>query len=537
MPDLLEDPIVTESSFVLGGHATQPQKAFLGALKSALLQNHDLTEFSIRKKRPPFQGVITTNSINETPNTAGRPILFQHGNAGVVLQAGTHMYDVRGGTVTQLPTATFTAATMYQLVEGNNKVYRLQGANGNIYSWDKNVANAFTDAGSGNTNFPRAQCALFASQNRMLAANGPLGTSADFDSLYYSNSNDPDTWDRTVQLFRVGIGDGDGIYGLIEIAQNVVLIGKGESFWEMDISNPNPSFWNARKIIKGFGISSAQHLCKYGTDVAMLCGDGIYTLSSLRSGNPVPLTREVQDDFDAMVNRKSYSQNPAFSAAGHKNCAIAFDGTYLWMITTRTTTKYALVLHVASGRWQRVTIDSSSSFDGRIYGISATGYSSVGTPRDVLTMIFVGSTNYGDILVSPSYVTSGTGSGTAYGVFKDLDSLGNGYVIVSQEETGGLVFSAPSNNKNGEMLEVLWLGHTNGGSLLVEYQLDESGSWTTLTTITLTGTAGVLNRSAMSLNGLAAFKTIRFRFTEQSNYLFQTLSWSAFARVNNLELS
>ena len=447
------------------------------------------------------------------------------------------MYDVTANVPSAL-TPTFALNSLTHLVEANGTIYRLQASVANIFSWDKVIANAWVDLGNTNADFPRTRTAIWTSQSRMLAANGPLTTVADFDLLYYSNALIPGTWDRTVQAVYIGRGEGFGIYALIEYRQNLVLVFKSNSIWELDISNPNPSFWSTRRMIEGFGAQSQNGVTRVGSDVALLSGDGVYLLSAILAGNFIPITREVESDFNTMMNRRSYTTIPSGTTTRQRTSQVFFDGDYIWIINSQSS--FALVYHVKTQRWQRITLGSSLAAT-KFYGLVNIAMTSTVVPRDTYTVALLGATNVADPSQFPSTFTGS--SGTAYDTLADDQPTGSN-VIPTQEETGGLVFGAPNNLKNGELLEVDYLVNTGGGQILIEYQLDESGTWTTLVTIdlskksdqTTTGTAEEYVRYTTSLNGLSQFRIIRFRFTNQASYILKWLGWTAFARVNNLDL-
>jgi len=537
MPDVLEDPIAVESSFALGGYATELHKSLLGSQRSALLQDFDLDEVVTRLSRGAFRSLFQdgSDSIAKTPNS--QPVIIKTNSSNLLFQAGDTMYDVTANVPSAL-TPTFALNSLTHLVEANGTIYRLQASVANIFSWDKVIANAWVDLGNTNADFPRTRTAIWTSQSRMLAANGPLTTVADFDLLYYSNALIPGTWDRTVQAVYIGRGEGFGIYALIEYRQNLVLVFKSNSIWELDISNPNPSFWSTRRMIEGFGAQSQNGVTRVGSDVALLSGDGVYLLSAILAGNFIPITREVESDFNTMMNRRSYTTIPSGTTTRQRTSQVFFDGDYIWIINSQSS--FALVYHVKTQRWQRITLGSSLAAT-KFYGLVNIAMTSTVVPRDTYTVALLGATNVADPSQFPSTFTGS--SGTAYDTLADDQPTGSN-VIPTQEETGGLVFGAPNNLKNGELLEVDYLVNTGGGQILIEYQLDESGTWTTLVTIdlskksdqTTTGTAEEYVRYTTSLNGLSQFRIIRFRFTNQASYILKWLGWTAFARVNNLDL-
>lgn len=522
MPDQLEDELVAERSQPTQGMRQDIDALYLPPQYSKLLQNHDLRTIGLRQKRQgsnsygDFTGVTTPIGTNCSvmlavydPTNAQTISLVTVGAAAGV----QHLFalDVKVST-TDVGINRFLVADQIRVYLMRPTANVLSIAIAGILSG----GGSYTDEGDTNTKFPRSLQAIWTSQNRMLAISDLTTGAYSPDLVWYSNSLDAQTWDRTNNAKRVSGSRYPFNTGLIEWQENLIIVSKTDALMLLDISNPQPGNWSGKKLVEGVGIPytggyQGRRMVRYGNDVVILSHEGLFLLSQLLNGNFVPFSREVKDEIDDFLAYNG-SASPVASVG---NVHLEVYDHQLYVV--RRDISYTLRYDFLNRRW--------SKDDKSIYSL-------VGIPATVIgsrTLYAVG-TNGAAGAIELLRLATGT-------------TEANSEAIEYQEESGGLWFQHPQNLKNAEGFSLQYLANASGGSLVVEYQLDESQSWTTLATINLTkkadqvtaATADELVTYQTNLNALAPFYVMRLRLTESTIYACRIVYWEVQARVNNFQ--
>lgn len=518
MPDELDDIPAIEKSFVWEGKATRP--VLINSSKALELINIDPRDLVGRRKRKGTTlartGDVFTLQVGDAipAGSAASPLYTD--NAFALTQIGTHVYWSTNAGYTAFTTV-FSTSELIRFVKGVTVYYRL--SNALVYTWDGNTANNWVSVGATNASFPPCTDAIWLAQNRMLAVQGT--------DIYYSNASDGSTWDRTVQKFTINDGGGN-FHWAQEIKQNVVILAKPNRLYELDVSNPNPSFWTFRLLTGTIGSNSYhQGTARIGNDLAITTWQGIYLLSDiLNNDTPKPISDEVYDELFNITTANLGLYNSSRNYI-HMVCC-----RELLLVTNQLqSSQFILVCHLPSRRWFRWSIPYT------VYALAiqedpakplamplALVYSAAATPT--VEVQILDSAEVIDALPSQVDRTIGSGQSTN---------------ITYQEDSGPLLFGFPENTKNGNVLKIFALSTgANAASLAVSYMIDESQTWTAFAASPLalnSGTAGSLLIFTIPLEALGRFTTLRIRMVDSTAFTTQVLGWVALAWPNNVNTS
>ena len=489
MPDQLEDQPIVETISFEGGmnakdHPTQLQN------HDAYLINGDLRDRFLRRKRngwnDPLGGTFTATGSGFLALTSPSVVYAFFNNTAFRL--GT---EQTGLTATLAPTGTVVALS---------RVYRLSSTE-NIFS--ASTADAtFTDEGSGNTSFPRCIKAIYTSTGRMLALDSTNG-------LYYSNALAPQTWDRTVQkLTLTSPLDGSNV-DMIEYRPGLVVIARQDALMQLDISNPNPSFWTLRVLVPEIRFLTAS---RHSLDMAfgqlfVITKSGLFTLQQLLSS---PSPRAL-----------SYELNLVLSTTGRYD--IFCMNNRLWLYSDQTLKTYgsftirAFEYDIETNRWTALAGAANT-----VWGSTVTDMISFANIPYALT---TGQQILRDALTDITYdETTILGAAAITYLFETRAFLGGDITI----------------KKTGLMLEVAYLGDA-AVTPTVEYMIDESGTWVALTSgvSSLTGTSGQIYKMKIPLLSLEYY-SIRFRWqtvdvSQEVGVTSKIISLSVFHSPQNVE--
>lgn len=514
MPDQLEDGLLREGEIFNKGYMTDPPSIVIPEAQglSSVLKNADPFYPLIMRKRNglgSYQNLGATDLfVNDNSHRALIAIANWSGTGAVysyhqgTISAATAMRLYQDGTrITNIE----LTGTSYQLVQGGNYLFLIRDA-GNIHYIDLvGASTTLVDAGSGNTNFPTCQHALYTSQGRMLATN------FDTESMYYSNALDVLTWNRTTNLKTITGGKARGLTGMLESQKNLMLMAKPDSFVEIDISSPIPGNWQSRMAFDGVGIprGSERGLVDVAGQFFFLGPDGLYSLNELKAGVYLPVSYPVKSDFDPFVN---YVRRFDTTLTVYRGCVFVINKTL----------SYVMVYDTNARRWMQMTqaatmlsADCHSSSSINTDGIDAFAlmYHASDTRKRVSII---------DENTTPSDFVDGS--------------------ITITRETRSHNFGSLDVLKSGEFLEIMCLAEAaSPGSIAVKYQINENGTWTALaeSPMLLTGTAGAILTKKFSLSpgAIGNWRTIKFQFVEATAARCTIVSYSVFARLNNQELS
>lgn len=172
-----------------------------------------------------------------------------------------------------------------------------------------------TDEGNLNASFPRATFAEFAPNNRMFASG--VQTDSLRDIVYFSNSLDPQTWDRTLNLFKVRSGNGGKITWLKTFKEFELIIYKNDSIFVLEMDGATPlTDWTLKTLSTKIGCPAGRTVQDIGNDHIFLANDGYRLLSrttfdKLRVGIISEPIQDIIDSInqDAIQNAVGWFQN------------------------------------------------------------------------------------------------------------------------------------------------------------------------------------------------------------------------------------
>jgi hypothetical protein len=201
---------------------------------------------------------------------------------------------------------TLTADTTTNFVQANNKLFLLNGVD-NVFSMDS--ALAVTDEGNTNTDPPRSSIGEWTTINRLFLMSG--------DDVYFSDSLDPQTFDRTLNKFSVRSGSGGTGTWLKAFKQFELIVYKNDSIFVLDFNGPTPlTDWNVTSLSVAVGCPAGRTVQDIGNDHIFLANDGVRLLSrtsfdKIRVGVISTPIQDIMDDInqDAIGNSVGWFEN------------------------------------------------------------------------------------------------------------------------------------------------------------------------------------------------------------------------------------
>ena len=208
---------------------------------------------------------------------------------------------------------TLTAGLTTNFIQGLDLLFILNGTD-NVFSIDS--ALSVTDEGNTNTDFPRTTIAEWATNNRMFAS-GSL-TQSLRDIVYFSDALDPQTWNRTSNLFKVRSGGGGKVSGLKMFKEFELIIYKTDSIFVLNMDGTTPlTDWDLKPLSVVIGCPASRTIQDIGNDQIYLANDGVRLLSrttfdKLRVGI---ISSPIQDIIDE-INQDSIQNSVGFFENG-----------------------------------------------------------------------------------------------------------------------------------------------------------------------------------------------------------------------------
>jgi len=184
------------------------------------------------------------------------------------------------------------------LVQANDKLFILNGTD-NVLSLDS--ALAVTDEGNTNTDPPKTTVGEWTTINRLFLS-GSLTTS-ERDIVWFSDPLDPQTYDRTLNLFYVRSGSGGKVTWLKSFKQFELIVYKNDSIFVLDFNGPTPlTDWTVTSLSVAVGCPAGRTVQDIGNDHIFLANDGVRLLSrtsfdKLRVG---VISTPIQDIIDSI---------------------------------------------------------------------------------------------------------------------------------------------------------------------------------------------------------------------------------------------
>lgn len=259
----------------------------------ALLQNIEVDVIGQWSKRAGYAQIA--NDLGNSPIDGVSAYNVPGGSRLLITETSGTVYTWDGAAATHTSSqAGLTDATDWtELVVANNRLFRL-GQTDTIRSFN---GTTWTDEGNTNTDPPLGKLGLWTSNQRFLIAN----TSANPNALYPSDAGDPQTFDRTANVFRIGVNDTDGITCMAEFTANEVIAFTRSEMHALNTSNATVSNWTRAKVAD-VGCEAHRTLRQIGEDMLFLSRDGVRSVvqsaQDKKRGASVPLSFPVQDWID-----------------------------------------------------------------------------------------------------------------------------------------------------------------------------------------------------------------------------------------------
>lgn len=297
-----------------GGQNSSDEPASIGQTQGQLLQNCIIT----KKGRTTQRGGIAKLGTNNS--TSNKILGLFHYNAGSALDT---LLRARLTKIQRLSSdfsdwtditglTSLTTGLTTNFVQAIDRCYILNGTD-NVYSIDS--AFTVTDEGNTNTDFPRTTFAEFATNNRMFAS-GSL-TNSERDYVWFSNSLDPQTWDRSLNLFKVRSGNGGKVTWVKMFKEFELIIYKNDSIFVLNLEGTTPlTDWSLKPLSTVIGCPAGRTICDIGNDHIYLANDGVRLLSrttfdKLRIGIISDPIRDIIESInqDAISTANGYFEN------------------------------------------------------------------------------------------------------------------------------------------------------------------------------------------------------------------------------------
>lgn len=297
-----------------GGQNSADDPASIGENQASLLQNCIITKKGRCEER---LGITKLGTNNSTSNVILGKFHYSAGSAlNTLLRARlTKIQNIRSDftvwdDITGLTTLTTGLTTNF--VQGLDRCFILNGTD-NVFSIDSSLT--VTDEGNTNTDFPKTTFAEFATNNRMFAS-GSL-TSTERDYVWFSNALDPQTWDRSANLFKVRSGNGGKVTWIKMFKEFELIIYKNDSIYVLNMEGTTPlTDWSLKPLSTVIGCPAGRTVCDIGNDHIYLANDGVRLLSrtsfdKLRIGVISDPVRDIIDSInqDAIQTSNGWFEN------------------------------------------------------------------------------------------------------------------------------------------------------------------------------------------------------------------------------------
>ncbi len=474
------------------------------------LQNGDISTPGKRVKRTGYE---LLSDMAQTKAIHGLGVY----STFITAQAGTIWYTVpSNGTEVQIDTgfteesATFITCrasgggVMVFRVSASDNTHSLTGASTVV---DYNPAT--------NTNPPKAIDGIWCEGRLFLVG------STYKDYVYFSDKNDPVTFDQSANAIKVSTGDNYDIKKIVHSGEHEILVFKDKGVHVLRISGTPENDWSTDEIDPNITCMAGKSVVKVGKDIFFLSHDGVRsyvrTVAGQIEGTPEPISKGIQGYIDNIKWQYAY-----------KACACYFNNKYYLAVPydASTVNNYVFVYDFLSKGWSVYPDMYIANWIVKDFG---TGFKLYGGESQALSYLYEMNTGYND----------------------------NDTAIIYQEDTKEIDFSNIDYryglvDKTGEFLEVECVA-TGDYNLQVWAQIDENGFFQLKNEdgedmnlggnepslpISLPFTFGSpgLVHEKFDLSFLGAFRTIQFRFIQSGvDEEVQILSWRAVAYAEELE--
>lgn len=472
-----------------GGQNSGDDSISIGQNQGQLLQNTIIT----RKGRASQRLGITKLGTNN--GTSNKILGTFHYNAGAALDTLlrariTKIQNLRADysvwdDITGLTTLTSGLTTNF--AQGMDRCFILNGTD-NVFSIDS--AFTVTDEGSTNTSFPKGTFAEFATNNRMFTAGHQDDDKRDY--VWFSGALTPQTWDRTLNLFKVRSGNGGKITWLKMFKDFEMIIYKNDSLFVLAMNGTTPlTDWDLQPLSTVIGCPAGRTVCDIGNDHIFLANDGVRLLSrtsfdKLRVGvisNPI---RDIIESInqDAIDTANGWFEN----------------GLYILNIPVGTSN-----VPNRTVIWDSIAANRNGDPD--------SGWTTV--PTDTWNFSCMTSFGFGD---NTNTVVSGSSLATSlsYKVFNG--ETDDGTTIIQRIISRSQDFDEPFLEKIFDPSQFVGEDGSDG-VYLIEIQVDEGG-WVPLGQVSMTG--GLLtpfSTPAITVLTDSAIESFRTKFAGRGHYV------------------
>lgn len=318
-----------------GGQNSGDEPASIGATQAQLLQNCIITR---KGKCSQRNGITKLGTANSTTN---RILGLFHYSVGSTLDTLLRARATKIQRLNSLYTdwtditglTTLTTGLDTNFAQALDRCFIMNGTD-NVFSIDSSFT--VTDEGNTNTDFPRCTFAEWATNNRMFAS-GSI-TDSERDYVWFSNSLDPQTWDRAVNVFKVRSGNGGKVTWLKMFKEFELIIYKNDSIYVLEMSGTTPlTDWDLKPLSTVIGCPAGRTVCDIGNDHIFLANDGVRLLSrttfdKLRVGVISDPIRDIIDNInqDAIDTANAYFENGLYILNVPTGTSSVPDRTLIW---------------------------------------------------------------------------------------------------------------------------------------------------------------------------------------------------------------
>jgi hypothetical protein len=358
---------------------------------------------------------------------------------------------------------TLTTGLTTNFVQALDKCFILNGTD-NVFSVDS--ALAVTDEGDTNADFPKCRFAEWTPNNRMFAS-GSL-TEAERDYVWFSNSIDPQTWDRTLNKFRVRSGDGGRMTWLKYFKEFELIMYKNDSIFVLQMDGTTPlTDWTVKPLSVAVGCPAGRTVQDIGNDHIFLANDGVRLLSrttfdKLRVGVISDSIRDIIESInqDAISTANGWFENGLYILNIPTGTSTVPDRTVIWdsIAAQRNGDPNSAWTVVPKGTWnlscmssfgfgdnEKTFVGGSSLANSLCYKV-LNGTTDDGTAivQRIITLQNDFDDAFAEKIFDPSQFVAESGSDGIYLIEMQVDE--GGFVTVGQiDMAGGLVtpFNTP----------------------------------------------------------------------------------------------
>lgn len=206
----------------------------------------------------------------------------------------------------------FTADTTMNFVQANDRLFCFNGVD-NTHSLDS--ALAVTDEGNTNTDVPRGTFGEWTTNNRLFVSGSLTDSQRDF--VWFSDALDPQTFNRSTNVFKVRSGSGGKVTWLKAFKEFELIIYKNDSIHVLNMDGATPlTDWDLKTLSVAVGCPAGRTVQDIGNDHIFLANDGVRLLSrttfdKLRVGVISDPIKDIIDAInqDAVQNSCSWFEN------------------------------------------------------------------------------------------------------------------------------------------------------------------------------------------------------------------------------------